>query len=53
MEESFKSGEAYEAKKGKKEEYQQNKIFKDKIEGKVKALSGNLEKLEDYVVHPR
>ena len=42
MEESFKTGETYESRKGKKEEYQQNKIFKEKIESKVKTLSSNL-----------
>ena len=46
------TSEEYELKKGKKEEYQQNKLFKDKLEESLKRISSNFEKLEDYIVHP-
>ena len=45
--------EPYLLKKGKKEEDQQARLFSTPLNDSLTALSTNLNKLEEYIIHPR
>ena len=45
--------EPYLVKKGKKEEDQQAKLFGLPLKDSLTTLSNNLNKLEEYIIHPR